>query len=61
MGRLATKVVPEPSTYEKTFDKLRMWRPILLHCQSLLASRNLVEGPWWLELLAPMWPPQIPA
>jgi hypothetical protein len=50
MGRLDAKVVPELLIYERTFGKLRMLRPVLLHHQSLLASRNLADGPWRLEL-----------
>jgi hypothetical protein len=51
MVRLAAKVVPELLTCEKTFDKLHRLRPVLLHHQLLLASKNLARGPWQLELL----------
>jgi hypothetical protein len=47
---LVMKAELGPSTNGKISDKLRMLLLALLCHQSLLASRNLTEGLWWLEL-----------
>jgi hypothetical protein len=46
MMELSTaKVVREPCSDGKFFDRLHKLLLIWLHCQSLLASRILAEGP----------------